>query len=368
MHINMPQVAFVGILTMAYGDGFAALIGKRFGKKRFTRFNNKSLAGSLTVLFFSFVIVILCDLYFYNKINIAIAITVAFVAMLTELLGKNGCDNITLPLSTGIFYYFAHSNLPYFYIFMGLTFIIVFFAWKLNALTNDGVVSAFMTAVTLFGIGCIYLWTSLITFFILGSIQSKIKNSRKKDAEEVEMQTGTRNWVQVICNSIPATIFVWAALFSDQKEIFLFAAFACFSAAAADTFSSEIGMLSKQKTFNIINFKKIEPGLSGGVTFLGLFAGLLGSAILSLFALPVFGLKKYIVLVLLGFAGCILDSILGATIQRKYISLSGKLTEKNIEKDVKLKLFSGISCVDNNIVNLLNVSFISGISLYFFYI
>ena len=40
---------------MAFGDGFANVIGTRFGKHRFEKFNNKSLEGFLAFVFFAFI-------------------------------------------------------------------------------------------------------------------------------------------------------------------------------------------------------------------------------------------------------------------------------------------------------------------------
>ncbi|MBK8514820.1 MAG: DUF92 domain-containing protein [Saprospiraceae bacterium] len=51
----------------------------------------------------------------------------------------------------------------------------------------------------------------------------------------------------------------------------------------ADTGSSDIGIYFRQKTYDIITFKPLQSGLSGGVSFAGTFAGCAGSIIFSLF-------------------------------------------------------------------------------------
>ena len=56
-----------------------------------------------------------------------------------------------------------------------------------------------------------------------------------------------------------------------------------YAAVAADTFSSELGILSKSKPRLVTswNLRTVPPGTNGGVTLLGLGAGLLGSSIIA---------------------------------------------------------------------------------------
>ena len=48
--LGFRSLPYIGVLTMAYGDGFAAITGKKWGKKKpFSFAPLKSLTGSLTV-------------------------------------------------------------------------------------------------------------------------------------------------------------------------------------------------------------------------------------------------------------------------------------------------------------------------------
>lgn len=77
-------------------------------------------------------------------------------------------------------------------------------------------------------------------------------------------------------------------------------------------------MLSKGTVYNVLTGKPIKSGLSGGVSFLGLFAELIGSLSLSFLDLPSFGWRGMLFITVLVFLGSIIDSILGFAFQRKY--------------------------------------------------
>ena len=53
------------------------------------------------------------------------------------------------------------------------------------------------------------------------------------------------------------------------------------AAATSDTWSSEIGIYFKGKTFDIFKMRPVPPGVSGGMSRYGTLAGILGSAFIT---------------------------------------------------------------------------------------
>lgn len=112
-----------------------------------------------------------------------------------------------------------------------------------------------------------------------------------------------------------------------------------YAAVAADTFSSELGILSESKPRLITApWRVVPPGTNGGVTVTGLGAGLLGAFILSVTSTLVVPFCKdwdfsqkityTLALTAAGFSGTILDSLLGAVLQASVIDVhSGKVVE-----------------------------------------
>nr|WP_300006237.1 DUF92 domain-containing protein [Tissierella sp.] len=365
--LGWQTLPFIGLLTMAYGDGLAAVVGQKWGRiKAFSFAPDKTLEGSMMVLLVSFIVTSVCLYVFQGsgtlrEVSLPAIIFIAFltsiVSTFIELIGEGGCDNLSLPIGSSLFatlaLQFGSIGLV---IYMLVASIILLAAFKLRSITPDGMLAAFFTALTLYSLGGVWIAVSLLVFFVLGSLISKIKNDYKIKAESLQDDSGARNWKQVLANSLPACIIVWAAYLLPDKNFILLPAFAVFSAAAADTFSSEIGMMTKGRVFNILNGKTMPGGLSGGVSFAGLLAGLVGSLLLSTFALPQFGSRGFIIIAVLGFLGSILDSIIGVLLQSKYLGENGQLQDKkNIRDDKPVK---GLKIMSNNAVNFITLSLI----------
>jgi uncharacterized membrane protein len=108
---------------------------------------------------------------------------------------------------------------------------------------------------------------------------------------------------------------------------------------AADTFSSELGILSKSKPRLITApWRVVPPGTNGGVTAAGLGAGLLGAFILSATSTLLLPFCKdwtsaekatyTLSLTAAGFYGTLLDSLLGALFQASVVDVhSGRVVE-----------------------------------------
>ena len=105
---NMVVIA-IGIFAMSYGDGFASVIGQRFGKKKFNIFGDKkSYAGSAAMLIFTFIMMIVALLYYNISITLYILLVLAFIALLVtivEALTPRGIDNLTVPFVAVFLYW-----------------------------------------------------------------------------------------------------------------------------------------------------------------------------------------------------------------------------------------------------------------------
>ena len=132
-------------------------------------------------------------------------------------------------------------------------------------------------------------------------------------------------------------------------------AIASIAAATADTWATEIGVLSRRKPLLITSFEEVEPGRSGGITPLGLFATLLGGFFIFLTLYPFLGLSAFSPSIIGAVVGSLIDSLLGATIQGSYLCrVCGRLTEKSKHCGKHCLLVSGFEWFNNDVVNLVS--------------
>lgn len=95
------NIVMASFMYMAFGDTFAALIGRAFGKHKITK--DKTLEGSIACFF----VCLFCGLFFLNW---PLAIFGAFIATVIELVPWPLNDNFWMPLVSSGALIFAITN------------------------------------------------------------------------------------------------------------------------------------------------------------------------------------------------------------------------------------------------------------------
>ncbi|KAH6968610.1 hypothetical protein HG530_013404 [Fusarium avenaceum] len=255
---------------------------------------------------------------------------------------------------------------------------LIYRAKSRNSLTPAGIFAATLTAAA----HAYHPWNLpfalLCIFFLAGTRVTHIKEGIKSNytlrSKGTSGGEGPRTHVQVLANSLMASVLTLlhanqlrkreAALadpntpdptgslcFSWGGDLLVVGIIANYAAVAADTFSSELGILStgQPRLITSPTLRKVPRGTNGGVTLLGLGAGLLGSMIIvtaSMLFLPscneesahtpaggapwtMLERRKFMgFMVLWGALGSVLDSFLGGLFQRSVKDVrSGKIVE-----------------------------------------
>jgi len=96
-------VAAISIYALAFGDGFASLVGKFFGKWRPAFLCGKSVEGSMACF-----AAVLISAYAVSG-SMYIAFVAAFTAMIVEAMPLEDYDNLAIPVTVGLVVQLASS-------------------------------------------------------------------------------------------------------------------------------------------------------------------------------------------------------------------------------------------------------------------
>ncbi len=253
-----------------------------------------------------------------------------------------------------------------------VTGVIVFYSYKLGFLTFSGAVASAVIGTIVIGLGGLNWGIVLLWFFISSSLLSKFGREEKEKLNLLWAKGDKRDAWQVLANGAVASLLVICHKISPEP-IWYILFISTMAAVTADTWGTEIGVLSKSSVRSILNFRKVPKGSSGGITLLGSSASILGSftvgilGILSPFSPYEIKLEAIILVTLAGFSASLLDSIAGATIQSRYVcSICSGITESKIHCNQKASLESGLKFVNNDTVNLISSVFGSLFGYIFF--
>ena len=390
--IGVPYVGALGVFCMAFGDGFAAVLGKRFGKRVIAGCCGKTLVGSATMLAVSFAacaIVLLAPAPFgadgalgapfgaFAPVgpvasSLLAAALLAALAAAIELFSVEGLDNLFVPLGvSGLFVVLFLPAAAYTPALVGmlLSGAVALASFRLRLLTVPGGLGAVAVGTLAFAIGGWPLWLLLMWFFGSSNIASKLmaRVAVKRDGgvRAARKHGGPRKLRQVLANSVPFLVCALAYTATGDPWLLILASGAL-AASTADTWASEVGMYSKRPPVNILTREMMPRGLSGGVSPLGLGATVVGAASSAFLAMLLFhtfgyaiptGPSAFLFIVACGVVGSLVDSMLGVLMQAKYRSSEGDdavIVETPPCDAADGALVSGYAWVTNDAVNLMS--------------
>ena len=148
----------------------------------------------------------------------------------------------------------------------------------------------------------------LVLFFTLSTVATNYKYATKSRHNLSQKKRGVEN---VLGNGLVPLAFAL------QGNLVGFAA--SLASVTADTMSSEIGVLSKSHPVSVLDLKtEVKRGTNGGVSALGNMMTVVGAGAVAAGAFLLFGDAKVAWIAFwAGAFGCIIDSILGATVENE---------------------------------------------------
>ncbi|AMK14664.1 diacylglycerol/polyprenol kinase family protein [Methanobrevibacter olleyae] len=115
---NLLWIVAMAIVPLVYGDGFAALVGGKWGTLKYHIFGGeKTLIGSLAMFVVTAVLSVFVWVIYsavgYNipELNVWYILIISAIATVAEAISYGGIDNLTVPSVTAILYYLVANFL-----------------------------------------------------------------------------------------------------------------------------------------------------------------------------------------------------------------------------------------------------------------
>jgi uncharacterized protein (TIGR00297 family) len=203
-----------------------------------------------------------------------------------------------------------------------LAILIALAAWRAKALSPSGALGAVVTGGLIFGIGGWPWAVLLLLFFISSSGLSRLFGRQKLSVAEKFSKGSTRDWGQVFANGGLGALLAAGLAFFPENRSWWIAYAGAMAAVNADTWATELGVLSRGLPRLITTWQPVERGASGAISLLGTLAAAGGAGIIglaaALFSSPGERLPLLVAALIGGLAGSLFDSLLGATLQAIY--------------------------------------------------
>ena len=358
LYRHQLYIAGAAWAIMALGDGTAGVIGGALRGPALPWNPEKTWSG-----FLGFIAAGTAGAYVLTRwvapgvepeIALRICAAAALVGAAVESTPIRLDDNATVPLVVGALMYCLYfversawdSNMPYLgrriVLAAAVNTALALLALSLKTVNRSGALAGFLLGVTIY-LGWGYKsFLLMFTFFLIGSVATRLGYAGKAKRGIAEKRGGARSWREAAANCLAGAFFSLLVITTHHERAFLIALIASFAEATGDTLSSEIGQWIAGRTYLITTLKLVPVGENGGVSLGGSMVGVLASALIAALGLSLglCGKGGAAIAFAAAVSGNLLDSVLGATIERRGL-------------------------VTNGVVNFVGTAFAGALALYF---
>ncbi|HYM62892.1 MAG TPA: DUF92 domain-containing protein [Thermoanaerobaculia bacterium] len=300
------QIEIAGLMwtMLAFGDGFAGLIGKTLGGPRLPWNRDKSWSG-----FAAFIVAGTIGSYpIYVALqngrtwlpSIVVVAATAVVAAIAESLVTNIDDNLVVPFATAVAaFILVAPEPPRFLIgdcgmcgptwtWLIVNAVLAVIGYLAKSVDLSGMLGGLVLGAIILICGGLPLYLALLMFFVIGTAATKLGYKRKAQEGLAQEKSGRRGFSHAFANTGVAALCAMAyaanhgtLLANDMLILIWFAAVAALATACADTVGSEIGQLLGRRAFLPLTLHSVPRGTEGAVSIEGTVAGALGALCVS---------------------------------------------------------------------------------------
>jgi uncharacterized protein (TIGR00297 family) len=320
--------------VMAFGDGFATLVGAQSAGPRLPWNPQKSWYG-----LFAFIAagslgsVSLCLWAVQSWVDrpeaeflVAGPLVATVVAAFVETLPASIDDNLTVPAAAGTTLWIAAQmdrGIDEWVDVAGavaVTAPIAFGAWRLHAVNRAGAIAGFACALVIY-LGHYLAGVAVLGVALVFTVASSRAGRRRKQALGIaEERDGSRGAGNILANCIVGTIgaalSAFATAWSGEVGAILFVT--GIAAGASDTVASEIGKAFGGQPRAFPTFRAVPAGTPGAVSIAGTIAGAIGAALIALVAVATWllPLDRVALVVIACTVGAFIESALATRFER----------------------------------------------------
>jgi uncharacterized protein (TIGR00297 family) len=356
-------IAFIGL---AIGDGFATLLG--YAIKGPKIYKNKTYAGFFACFLATFIALLIHNFTSQNSLSVPSLLFISLFVSIVELIDW-GLDNLIIPIST----FFVTALIlysPNALIALVIFEVVFVIAFGLKIIEYYGALLAATIGFLFYFFAGLEAFLFVIGCYILMLIVSIISKLLKNDVSSVIKKTGKKDLTEIFVNGVWAILAIILFAITSHKLFFAIALLSM-SAGFVDSLASDVGTLSKNAPYDPIKHKRVEKGISGGVTLLGSTASLIGAFVFATAIKFLCEFPAYLIAPMAAFLymGCITDTLLGSLFQVKYkCNVCGHITEKETHCEKSTVAIQGVNWINNDVVNCISGLVVFALSFLLFVI
>jgi uncharacterized protein (TIGR00297 family) len=378
---------------LAFGDGFATLVGRSRTEKTAENAKNasfdklrmsalmvsssnhersgvpsgrlpwnpdKSIAGTLAFIACGGAAAVAIALWVTPSVTplppiafaIAAPLAAAVLAGLVETIPIRLDDNISVPLTAALVLWLASlmtpaaldlsrvmSTLPW---ALGINALTGWIGYRAGTVSKSGCAGGMLVGAIIYIGGGAGAWVLLFVTFLVASVTSRLGLTRKERLGIAEERGGRRGAGNAIANCGVAALGAIAVATTPYAPAALTVLVAALVAGGSDTVASEIGKAWGRSTFLITTLRRVKAGTPGAMSLEGTVAGLLAAVALASAgaALGLIPASTIVIVVVGATAGALVESALGATLE-------------------------GPGILNNDMLNFINTAVAAGVALAF---
>jgi uncharacterized protein (TIGR00297 family) len=246
--------------------------------------------------------------------------------------------------------------------------VIALFAYRQGVLSASGAWAAILVGTMTFGFGGWPWGVVLIAFFVLSTALSRYRRADKRELGEKFAKGARRDMGQVLANGGLGALIALLHFFHPISPL-LAAFLGGMATVNADTWGTEVGVLSRDLPRLITTGRRVPAGTSGGITLLGTTASTLGALVIGAVAYILLSIEALLsggnalrlswvipATLFSGLVGSLFDSLLGATVQGIFYCARCQVeTEKQLHGcGLRTGHVRGWPWLNNDMVNFLS--------------